>query len=155
MFRGGLGFDPKSDHVKFVVDWAALVQFFPPGTSVSPAKQSADCSTLIIIQGWSNRPVVASVIVDSAQLRPKNEKKNIMFNATLPLNCVKHPKSFCHMCMKTLKDEIRSLFLRKQKELYFSCKKGIDTRNVLNTCLRPLRIELNCFVLFSSIASVV
>jgi hypothetical protein len=37
---------------------------FSPSTLVSPAKHFTDCSTLVIIQDWYNRPVVASVIVD-------------------------------------------------------------------------------------------
>jgi hypothetical protein len=42
---------------------------FSPSTLVSLGKHSIDCSTLIIIQGWYNRPVLASVIVDSVPLQ--------------------------------------------------------------------------------------
>jgi hypothetical protein len=50
---------------------------FFPSSSVSPAKHSTDCSTLIIIRGWYKRPVVASVIVDSVPLHPQKEKGGI------------------------------------------------------------------------------
>jgi hypothetical protein len=39
------------------------------------ANHSTDSSTLIIIQGWSNRPVVAWVIVDLVLLHPKEEEE--------------------------------------------------------------------------------
>jgi hypothetical protein len=42
------GFEPGSGHEGFMVDEAALCQLFPC-TSVSPAKNSTDCSTFIII----------------------------------------------------------------------------------------------------------
>jgi hypothetical protein len=44
---------------------------FSQGTSVSPAKHSTDCCTLIIVRGWYNRPVAASVRVDSIPLHLK------------------------------------------------------------------------------------
>jgi hypothetical protein len=56
------GLEPGSGHVGFVVDEVALGQVF------SPAKHSTDCSTLITIHGWYNRPVVASVILGQALL---------------------------------------------------------------------------------------
>jgi hypothetical protein len=43
-------------HVGFVVDKAALGQFFP-STSVSPANHSTDFSIIIITRGWHNRPL--------------------------------------------------------------------------------------------------
>jgi hypothetical protein len=63
----------------FVVDKAALGQVFSEFFG-SPAKHSTGCSTLIIIiRGWYNRPVVASVIVGSVSLRPQKRKKKIMY----------------------------------------------------------------------------
>jgi hypothetical protein len=44
-------------------------------TSISPANHSTDCSTLIIIREWYNRPVLASEIVDSVPLHPPPPKK--------------------------------------------------------------------------------
>jgi hypothetical protein len=38
-----------------------------------PAKHSIECST-VIIRVWYNRPIVASVIVDSIPLHPKRKK---------------------------------------------------------------------------------
>jgi hypothetical protein len=60
---------------------------FSPSTSVSPAKHPTDCSTIIIHYhpGWYNRPVVASVIVDSVSLYPKKEKKKLI-TVTTPEN---------------------------------------------------------------------
>jgi hypothetical protein len=55
---------------------------FSPSTSVSPAKHSIKCSTLIIVhhKGWYNRPVVASVIVDSVavHLKKGGETKEVL-----------------------------------------------------------------------------
>jgi hypothetical protein len=48
-------FEPASSHVGFVVDKAAMEQV-SPSSSVSPANHSTDCSTLIIIWEWYNRP---------------------------------------------------------------------------------------------------
>jgi hypothetical protein len=46
------------------------------------ATHSTDCSTDIIIRGWYNRPVVASVIEDSAPVYSKNEKKKKKLNSS-------------------------------------------------------------------------
>jgi hypothetical protein len=46
-------------------------------TAVSPAKNSTDCSTLIIM-GWYSRPVVASAIVQSVTLNLKKEKEKCL-----------------------------------------------------------------------------
>jgi hypothetical protein len=51
---------------------------FSPSTSVYPAKHSTGCYTLIIISGWYNRPVMASIRADSVPLHPKGGKKNFM-----------------------------------------------------------------------------
>jgi hypothetical protein len=70
------GFDPGSGHVGFEVDKAAPGQV-SSSTSVTPAKNFTDSSTLIIIhitRGWYNRPVVASVIVNSVPLYHKRKK---------------------------------------------------------------------------------
>jgi hypothetical protein len=52
---------------------------------VSPANHFTDCPTLIIIiiiiiiiQGWSTRPVVASVIVDSVLFHYREKEKNLI-----------------------------------------------------------------------------
>jgi hypothetical protein len=61
------------------MDKAAL-GMFSPTTLVSPVNHSADCSTLIIIRGWYNKPVVASIRVDSVPHHPKEKIR-------LPLSC--------------------------------------------------------------------
>jgi hypothetical protein len=60
------GFPPRrpgfasGQHVGFVVDKASLGQF-SPSTSVSPANHSTNFSIIIIIRGWHNRSLVATV----------------------------------------------------------------------------------------------
>jgi hypothetical protein len=44
-------------------------------TSVFPAKHSIDSSTLIIVRGWCNKPIVSLVIVVSVLFRSKIEEK--------------------------------------------------------------------------------
>jgi hypothetical protein len=67
------GFQLGSGHVGFVVNKVALGQVFFE-YFVPPASYSTDCATLIIIRGWYNRPVAASVIV-SVPLHPKKLNK--------------------------------------------------------------------------------
>jgi hypothetical protein len=83
---------PRSGHVGFGVDIAALVQVFSeyfgfPLPSIPPiAPQS---SSSIIIWGWYNRSVVASVIVDLVPLHPrkgKKKKKKTLFLSNITLN---------------------------------------------------------------------
>jgi hypothetical protein len=49
---------------------------FSPSTKGSLASPSTGCSTpviiIIIVRGWYSRPVLASLIVDSGPLHPKN-----------------------------------------------------------------------------------
>jgi hypothetical protein len=71
--------------VGFVVDKQALRQASSEYFG-SLATHSTDCSTLTIIQGWYNRPVVASVIADSVPLNPNIFKKGgyiIKWNSVL------------------------------------------------------------------------
>jgi hypothetical protein len=77
--------------VGFVVDKAHWGRF-SPSTSASPAKNSINCSTLIIIRGWYNRPIVASVIADSFPQQPKEgrilqEKVQVLVVHELAENC--------------------------------------------------------------------
>jgi hypothetical protein len=60
----------RSDHVGFVVDKAALGQVFPEYYGSS--RQSFH---RLLHRGWYNRPVVASVTVDSVALHPKKRNK--------------------------------------------------------------------------------
>lgn len=66
-------FEPGSDHEGFMVNKAALGQdsseYF-----VSPASCSTDCSTLTIIRGWCNRPVMVSVMLESVLLHLKGKR---------------------------------------------------------------------------------
>jgi hypothetical protein len=49
---------------------------FSLSISVSLAKNSTDCSTfIIVIRGWYDRPVVASIIIGSVRLYPKQEER--------------------------------------------------------------------------------
>jgi hypothetical protein len=53
---GHPGFDPRSDHVGFVVDRVQLGQVLSEHFGSPANSHSTDCSTLIIIWGWYNGP---------------------------------------------------------------------------------------------------
>jgi Zn-dependent M28 family amino/carboxypeptidase len=62
------GFDPRSDHVRFLVDGVALGRF-PPSTSFPPASShSTDCSILIIYH---------SMIVQRAHYWPEHQVDSV------------------------------------------------------------------------------
>jgi hypothetical protein len=69
--------EPGSGHLEFVVDKVALGQVFSKYFGF-PAKHSTNCSTLIIIQGWYNRPTsgLSNSGLDSTA------PKNMMVTAT-------------------------------------------------------------------------
>jgi hypothetical protein len=60
-----MGFKPGSSHVEFVVDKVALGQVFSEYFGFPYNLHSTNFSTIIIIRGWCNRPVVAAVPRDS------------------------------------------------------------------------------------------
>jgi hypothetical protein len=62
--------------VGFVVNKVALKQVFFEYFSF-PCQTFYQLLHLIIIQGWYNRPVVASVIVDLVPLHPRKEKNSL------------------------------------------------------------------------------
>jgi hypothetical protein len=68
--------------VGFVVDIAALERFLTITSvhlsSISLINQQS--SSIIIIWGWYNNPVVASLIVGSVPLTPKRKKENVLCN---------------------------------------------------------------------------
>jgi hypothetical protein len=73
---------------------------FSPSTSVSPAEHSSDCSILIIILGWYNRPLVVSVVVNSVPLDPKKEERSTFFLllsvfANVCASVAKYPSAAC------------------------------------------------------------
>jgi hypothetical protein len=67
LHSGGSGSKPGSGHVGFVVDKAALMQVF----SEYFGFLCQAFHRLLIIRGWCNRPLVASVIVDSVTIQSK------------------------------------------------------------------------------------
>jgi hypothetical protein len=60
---------------------------FSPSTSISLANYFIDWSIHIIIRGWYNRPAMASVIVDSVPLHPKEKKKIMKIVIQIVTNC--------------------------------------------------------------------
>jgi hypothetical protein len=50
---------------------------FSPRIQISPVNHSTDRSTLIIIRGWYNRTILASVIVDSVPLHPPKKGSGV------------------------------------------------------------------------------
>jgi hypothetical protein len=73
--RGGPG--TRTSQVMWDLWWTMRHwRRFYSSTSVSLAKYSTDCSTVIIIRGWYNRSVVVSVIVDSVPFCPPKREGN-------------------------------------------------------------------------------
>jgi hypothetical protein len=65
--------------VGFVVDKAELKNDFSEYVAfpASIPQISPHSSSSIIIRGWYNRPVIASVIMDSLSLHPKKGEKRV------------------------------------------------------------------------------